>query len=62
MISHLHVVWKYVFLFILDGDGSDEYTRTKYFIRSLFMVSKLDQIRRDYLFLLFIYSSIDAAR
>jgi len=40
----------YVFLFTLDGDGSDEYTRTKYFIRSLFLVSKLDQKRRDYLF------------
>jgi len=54
-------VWIYVFVFTLDGDGSDEYIRTRNFIRSLFVVSNLDQKRRDN-FLLFIYSSTDAVR
>jgi len=39
----------YVFVFTLDGDGSDEYIRTRHFIHSLFVVSKLYQKRRDYL-------------
>jgi hypothetical protein len=38
----------YVFMFALDGDGSDEYIRTRCFIRDLFSVSKLDQKRSSF--------------
>jgi len=49
-------------VFTLDGDGSDEYTRTKHFIRSLFVVSKLDQKEETFYCLLFIYISTDPVR
>ena len=52
MILHVHVFFLiYVFVFALDGDGADEYIRTRCFIRDLFAVSKLDQNRRDQKFI-----------